>query len=234
MENQKTILITGATGSIGGGAAIALAKRGAKIVLLGRKSETLKARTNAIYTALAEARINYKDTDISTLTVDFTDMESVNNAAKEAISRFPKIDGLVLSVGQLVQKGPNILLNGHEVMFATSVFGPFLFTNLLLERLQQSNGMVLQVIAPFYNEIDWDDIESIKKHKTIVAYNRAKTCERVIVGELARRYAGKLTSVAFDPSFIIDKSDPELKKGGQKDISVLYGMCLRCFFQNDQ
>jgi hypothetical protein len=29
---------------------------------------------------------------------------------------------------------------------------------------------------------------------------------------LARRYAGRISSVAFNPSFIIDKSDPELKK----------------------
>ena len=34
MTNKQTILITGATGSIGGGAAIALAKRGARVVLL--------------------------------------------------------------------------------------------------------------------------------------------------------------------------------------------------------
>ncbi len=37
MTNKQTILITGATGSIGGGAAVALAKRGAGVVLLGRK-----------------------------------------------------------------------------------------------------------------------------------------------------------------------------------------------------
>lgn len=29
---------------------------------------------------------------------------------------------------------------------------------------------------------------------------------------MARRYAGKISSVAFNPTFIIDKSDPELKK----------------------
>ena len=35
---------------------------------------------------------------------------------------------------------------------------------------------------------------------------------RVIAAELARRYAGKISSVAFDPTFIFDKSDPELTK----------------------
>ena len=212
MSSKQTILIAGSTGNIGGGAALALAKRGARIVLLGRKLETLQAKADFIHVALSEDRIVFHDTDIATLVVDFTDMESVKHATAEAMNLFPTIDGLILSVGHLVQNGPNILPNGHELMFATSVIGPFLFTQLLLKRMQQSNGLVLQVIAPFYEEIDWDDIESTRNHKTVIAYNRAKTCERTIAGELARRYAGTISSVAFNPSFIIDKSDPELKK----------------------
>jgi len=46
MANKQRILITGATRNIGGGAALALAKRGAKVVLLGRKLETLQASVN--------------------------------------------------------------------------------------------------------------------------------------------------------------------------------------------
>jgi NAD(P)-dependent dehydrogenase (short-subunit alcohol dehydrogenase family) len=150
--------------------------------------------------------------DIAMLVVDFSDMESVRHAAAEAMNRFPMINGLILSVGALVQNGPKILPSGHEVMFATNVMGPFLFTWLLLERMQQSDGLVLHVIAPFYKEIDWDDIESIKNHKTGTAFNRTKTCNRVIAAELARRYAGKISSVAFNPTYVIDKTDPELKK----------------------
>ena len=210
--NKQTILIAGATGNIGGGAAVALAKRGAKIVLLGRKLKTLEDRAASIRATLTENRIDFKDTDIATLVVDFTDMESVKKAAGDAMNRFSTIDGLILSVGHCVQNGPNILPNGNELMFATSVIGPFLFTQLLSKKIIESGGLVLQVIAPFYEEINWDDIESIKNHKTTIAYNRAKTCERAIAGELARRYAGSISSVAFNPSFIIDKSDPELKK----------------------
>jgi NAD(P)-dependent dehydrogenase (short-subunit alcohol dehydrogenase family) len=68
------------------------------------------------------------------------------------------------------------------------------------------------VIAPFHKEIDWDDLESIKNHKTTPAYERTKTMNRMMAAELARRYAGKISSVAFNPTFIIDKNDPELDK----------------------
>ncbi len=139
MTNKQTILISGATGSIGGGAAVALAKRGARVVLLGRKLKTLEARANSIRLALSEGRIEYQDTDIATLVIDFSDMESVRLAAAEAMDRFPMIHGLVLSAVALVQNGPNILPSGHELMFATNVMGPFLFTQLLLERMEQSD-----------------------------------------------------------------------------------------------
>ena len=212
MTNKQTILIAGATGNIGGGAAVALAKRSARVVLLGRRLERLEARADSIRSALSEARIECQDTDIATLVIDFSDMDSVRLAAAEAISRFPMINGLILSVGAITQNGPNIMPSGHEMMFAMNVMGPFLFTQLLLERMQQSDGLVLHVIAPFYKEIDWDDLESIRKHKTETAYHRTKTCNRVIAAELARRYVGDISSVAFNPSFIIDKTDPELKK----------------------
>ncbi len=227
MTNRQTILITGATGSIGGGAAVALAKRCNSVVLLGRSPDKLKAKADSIRVALSEAQIDYQDADIATLVIDFSDMESVRLAAKEAMNRFPMIHGLILSAVALVQHGPNILPSGHEVMFATNVMGPFLFTQLLLERMQQSDGLVLHVIATFHKEIDWDDLESIKNHKTGDAYNRTKTMNRVIAAELARRYAGKISSVAFNPSFIIDKTDTELfRKRWPSGLSGLFWRLL--------
>jgi NAD(P)-dependent dehydrogenase (short-subunit alcohol dehydrogenase family) len=212
MTNQQTILITGATGNVGGGAAVALAKRGARVVLLGRKLDTLEARADSIRAVLSESGIKYQDSDIATLVVDFSDMESVRRSAAEALNRFPMIHGLILSAVTLVQNGPHILPNGHELMFATNVMGPFLFTQLLIERMQQSDGLVLHVIAPFHKEIDWSDLESIRDHKTEMAYHRTKTMNRMIAAEMARRYAGTISSVAFNPTFIIDKKDPELHK----------------------
>jgi len=212
MTNKQTILIAGATGNIGGGAAASLAKRGAEVVLLGRKLERLEARADSIRAALAKTQIDFQDSAITSLAIDFSDMESTRLAAQEALDRFPKIHGLILSSVALVQNGPHILPNGHELMFATNVMGPFMFTLLLLDRLEQSDGMVLHVINRTKREIDWDDLESIKNHKTSLAYERTKVLHRVIAGEMSRRYAGKVSSVAFDPSFIIDKNDPELEK----------------------
>jgi NAD(P)-dependent dehydrogenase (short-subunit alcohol dehydrogenase family) len=165
--------------------------------------------------------------------IDFSDMESVRIAAAEAMNRFPKIHGLILSAVApiaLVQNGPIILPNGHEVLFATNVMGPFLFTQLLIERMQQSDGLVLHVVAPHHKEIDWDNLESIINHKAGVAFNRTKTCNRMIAAELARRYAGRISSVAFNPSFIIDKTDPELKKRWPSGFMGLFWRLMTVLF----
>ena len=230
MSDQQTILIAGATGNVGGGAAVALAKRGARVVLLGRKLERLEARADAIRAALSEEGIVCRETGLTTLGVDFSDMEAVRRSAAEALDRFPAIDGLVLSAVALVQNGPNVLPNGHELMFATNVMGPFLFTQLLVERLQQSHGLVLHVVNPSYREIDWDDLESVRNHKTNVAYERTKTCNRAIAAELARRYAGQLSSVAFNPAFIIDRSDPDLAKRWPSGLMGLFWRLLTDLF----
>ncbi|MGI9610311.1 MAG: SDR family NAD(P)-dependent oxidoreductase [Acidimicrobiia bacterium] len=221
--DSQTVLIAGATGNVGGGAAVALARRGAHVVLLGRDPERLKARAKSIRAALSGEA---EEPTIDTLAFDLSDMESVRLAAADALERFPKIDGLILSVVTLAQDGPNILPSGHELMFATNVMGPFLFTQLLVERMQESDGLVLDVVAPFYKEIDWEDLESIEDHKAGDAYNRTKTMNRVIAGELARRYEGKISSVAFNPWFIIDKADPELHKRWPKGFTGLWWKVL--------
>lgn len=96
--------------------------------------------------------------------------------------------------------------------------------------MQQSDGLVLHVIASFSKEIDWHDLESIKNHRTMTAFNRTKTCNRVIAGELARRYAGKIASVAFDPTYVIDKSDPDLAKRWPSGLVGFFWRVMTIFF----
>jgi short-subunit dehydrogenase len=54
MTDEQTILIAGATGNVVGGAATALANRGARVVLFGRRPETLEARAESIRSSRPE------------------------------------------------------------------------------------------------------------------------------------------------------------------------------------
>ena len=62
------------------------------------------------------------------------------------------------------------------------------------------------------------------------AFDRAKTCNRVIAGALARRYAGKISSVAFDSTYVVDKSDPELDKRRPSGLTGFFWRMMTVFF----
>jgi hypothetical protein len=64
----------------------------------------------------------------------------------------------------------------------------------------------------------------------MTAFDRTKTCNRVIAGELARRYAGKISSVAFDPTYVIDKSDPELAKRWPSGLTGFFWRAMTVLF----
>ena len=220
MVHQQTVLVAGATGNVGGATAAALANRGVHVVMLGRDPAKLSRRAESI-----RADQSTSGTDgsaVETMTVDFSDMDSVREAAAEVVDRYPVIDALVLSVVALVQGGPNVLPNGHELMFATNILGPFLFNQLLLDRLKESGALVVHVVAPFHEDIDWDDLESMENHKTGVAYNRTKTMSRMIAAEAARRSGGNPSSIAFNPPFVIDKTDPAMKEKWPKGFMGLF------------
>lgn len=202
---RPTILVTGATGTIGGAAALALAERGARVVLLGRDADTLHAKAESIRTVAGDVEVEWER-------IDFADLESVRTAAESLRDRFETLDGLVLSVGVFKQGGPHLLPDGHELMFATNVLGPFLFTRLLLDVLERSHGTVVHVIATFRATLDWEDLESLRRHRAMKAFDRTKLCNRLFAGELARRYEGRVTSIAFDPTFVSDPSDDALKQ----------------------
>lgn len=217
--SDATMLIAGATGNIGFAAAVALARRGARVVLLGRNPDKLAARVERLVAEASAAETSVDPSKVETLVIDFADLASVRGASLEALERFAHIDALVLSVGVFLQGGPTLLPSGHEVMFATNVLGPFAFTELLRDRLESSSALVVHVIAPFDKALDWSDLESRAHHKPMRAFNRTKTCNRLIAAELARRSAGKLASVAFDPAYVIDKADPDLASRWPKGIT---------------
>ncbi len=228
--SDATVLVAGASGNIGFAAALALAERGARVVLLGRRRERLEARVTRL---LAEASIKGAIVDpetVETLVVDFADLSSVRRAALEARERYARLDALVLSVGVFLQEGPALSPDGHEVMFATNVLGPFALTELLRERLESSNAIVVHVIAPFNEAIDWDDVESMSHHTPMRAFNRTKTCNRIVAAELARRSTGRVASVAFDPTYVIDKTDPDLAARWPRGLTGVFWRALTVLF----
>jgi NAD(P)-dependent dehydrogenase (short-subunit alcohol dehydrogenase family) len=86
----KTIVITGATGVLGGLTAHTFAQRGDSLVLLGQDQEKLDSLARDL---------NLPETRLLTLTADLRDGDSVRSAAEAVSAKFGRADALIHLVG---------------------------------------------------------------------------------------------------------------------------------------
>jgi NAD(P)-dependent dehydrogenase (short-subunit alcohol dehydrogenase family) len=126
----RTILVTGATGGIGLEASVALARRGARVVMVGRDPE----RTAAVRDRVA-ARSG--SVDVSHLLCDFSSQAAIRALAAGFLSRYDRLDVLVNNAGG-VHRRRRLTPDGIETTFAVNHLGYFLLTHLLTDRLVRS------------------------------------------------------------------------------------------------
>jgi NAD(P)-dependent dehydrogenase (short-subunit alcohol dehydrogenase family) len=173
---HPAVVVTGATGAIGSATAAALARRGARVVLMARPSERLDA--------LAE-RLGGADNRITQVPVDLASLKSVRSAARELNRAGGRIDALLnvaaVFMGQY-QKTPD----GFEQMLATNFFGPFLLTNLLRDRLL-GGGRVITVTAPSTTRVHMERLFSRKDFDPMHTFGATKALDLMFTFELARR-----------------------------------------------
>lgn len=131
----KVILTTGVSPT-GLGAAFcqAIAKASPKLLILAGRSparveETAKAITS-----------QYPNVAVRALTLDLANLAQVREAAKQmnAWTDVDRIDVLVNNAGIMAK--PFELIDGVESQFLTNHLGPFLFTNLIMDKILKSDS----------------------------------------------------------------------------------------------
>ena len=182
----KTVVITGATSGIGLEAAVALARMGAQVILVGRNA----ARTAA---ALARVREAAGSVPADSLLCDFSSQASIRKLAGELRGRCERIDVLINNVGG-VSRERTLTTDGVETTFAVNHLGYFLLTNLLLDLLIKSAPariVNLASVAHYRGTMDLDDPGFGRGGYQIMrAYSRSKLANVLFTRELARRLAG--------------------------------------------
>jgi NAD(P)-dependent dehydrogenase (short-subunit alcohol dehydrogenase family) len=173
---HPTVVVTGATGAVGSATAAALARRGARVVLMARPSERLDA--------LVE-RLGGAENRISHVPVDLASMRSVRSAARELSRGGGRIDAL-LNVAAVYAPTYKKTQDGFEQMLATNYFGPFLLTNMLRDRLL-GGGRVLTVTAPSTTRVDMERLFSKKDFDAMHTFGATKALDLMFTLELARR-----------------------------------------------
>jgi retinol dehydrogenase-12 len=172
---NPVIVITGATGAIGSATAALLARRGARLMLLGRQSDRLDTLV---------ARLD-RDNRVSSVGIDLSSLASVRLAARQIARTVPHVDALV-NVAAIYTSVYEESADGFELMLATNHLGPFLLTNLLRDRLA-GDGRVITVSAPSSTHVDLDRLLSRDQFRALRTFGATKAANLMFTFELARR-----------------------------------------------
>lgn len=186
----KVCLVTGANAGIGFEVAKGLARQGAKVVLLCRNPERAQAACEKISTEVPGALLE-------TQTIDLSSMQSVREASAEILSKIPRIDVLVNNAAVVNLKRQESV-DGYELMFATNHLGPFLLTNLLLDRIKESAPARIVFVGSDGHKlarIDFDDLHSLKTYSVLKTYGKAKSGNNLMMLELVDRLEGSGVTV---------------------------------------
>jgi NAD(P)-dependent dehydrogenase (short-subunit alcohol dehydrogenase family) len=141
--------------------------------------------------ALQEIRRLAPNPNIHLELCDLSILSSVRNLSEILKSKHEKIDVLINNASVYKRKR-TITVDGFEEMFAANHLGPFLLTNLLLERLQaavQAHGSarILNITAPSNVPLNFDDLQGERGFNSLNAFGATKMANLLFTFELARR-----------------------------------------------
>ncbi|XP_005803900.1 retinol dehydrogenase 14-like [Xiphophorus maculatus] len=191
----KTVLITGGNSGIGKETAVALATRGARVIIACRDPEKAEE-------AVREIKLQSRSFNVFHMELDLASLRSVRDFCKKFLQKEKSLHILVNNAGM-----PGILDwtdDGFSMCFGVNHLGHFLLTNLLLPRLKEcapSRVITLTCSSYKYQNLDFQDLNY--NLLPFFTYCRSKLANIYFSQELARITEGKgVTSCAVHPGFV--------------------------------
>jgi len=183
----KTVIITGGNSGIGLETAVALARAGATTLITARDEGRGAA-------AVTDIRSRSGNSEVGLVVFDLASLASVREGAADIKDRCPRIDVLVNNAG-LVLTERQETVDGFETTFAVNHLGPFLLTELLLDRIKDSvPARIVNVSSTAHSTarrgLDFDDLQSKGGYRGMQVYGSSKLANIYFTTELARRLAG--------------------------------------------
>lgn len=178
----KIIVFTGGTDGIGRVAVKMLYEMGARVVLLGRN----KTKGEAV---ISELTVTEGNGAASFEICDLASMKSVKDCANRILAEYSNIDVLVNNAGINMTR-PTFTEDGFESNWAINYLGPYLLTNLLLERIKKSSPsriINLTTNTEFIENIDVEEIQNKPDFNTSNTYTEAKLSMNMFSIELAEK-----------------------------------------------
>src|ERR1700710_358041 len=141
--NKPVVLITGALTGIGRAAAIAFARKGAKVVVAGRRDETGKELVKELRSFGSEAEF---------INADVRKDDDVRALVNETVARFGRLDVAVNNAGTEGQVGPitDQTAESYAATFDTNVLGVILSIKHEVRVMQgQGSGSIINISSTY-------------------------------------------------------------------------------------
>ena len=193
----QTVFITGATRGIGLATAVGLAGLGAQIAMVGRDRARTEVAAQQVRAAGGPA--------VHTFLADLSSQADVRRLADEALERLPRIDVLINNAGGFWNTR-RVTADGLEHTLAVNHLAPFLLTNLLLPRLQNSAPARVVIVASNaqrLGRIAFEDLQGEHSYSGARAYNQSKLANVMFAYALARQLSPDVvTANAVHPGWV--------------------------------
>uniref|UniRef100_G3N8W5 Si:dkey-174n20.1 n=1 Tax=Gasterosteus aculeatus aculeatus TaxID=481459 RepID=G3N8W5_GASAC len=208
----KTVVITGGNSGIGKESAVALAARGARVVVACRDPDKAEE-------AVREIKVRSRSLNVLHMELDLANLRSVRGFCKNFLQREKRLDILINNAAM-----PGVLDwtdDSFSMCFGVNHLGHFLLTNLLLPRLKEcapSRVVTLTCSTYKYQKLNFQDLNY--NLLPFFTYCRSKLANVYFSQEVARVTEGKgVTSYAVHPGLV--------QSGWTCHYSVLFRMLMQ-------
>jgi NAD(P)-dependent dehydrogenase (short-subunit alcohol dehydrogenase family) len=184
-DRPVDVVVTGASSGLGEATAQGLARLGARVHMVGR-------RTDRLATAAARIRSSVPDADLVLREADIADLGAARRFVEAVAADVDALHALIHCAG-IMPPRRTFTADGNELAFATHILGPFLTTVQLRPLLAaEADGRVVFVSSGgMYSAALSDDWDSgIGEYSGVRAYARTKrmqvTLAELLAAELDR------------------------------------------------
>jgi NAD(P)-dependent dehydrogenase (short-subunit alcohol dehydrogenase family) len=178
----KTAIVTG-YGGIGYESALALAKKGASVILAGRNKDKGKAAIERISAIAPEANARFEQLDLA-------DLSSIEACGKRLCSQLDSLDILINNAGVMTPPERRLTKDGFELQFGTNYLGHFAFTAHLMPLLKRASQPHVVCVSSFADKsgiLQFEDLQFEKRYDANAAYAQSKLACLMFSLELNRR-----------------------------------------------
>ncbi|MEV4655201.1 SDR family NAD(P)-dependent oxidoreductase [Micromonospora sp. NPDC049301] len=191
LTGRRLVVVTGASSGIGLAAAVDLACRGDRVVLVGRDPARLQAAAERVRETSGERPELFR--------ADFAVLDDVRRLAERLRDAYDRIDLLANNAGAIALQ-PLTTVDGFELSIQANHLAPFLLTNLLADRI----GRIVVTASGAHRSgvLDPSDLNRpLNRYRPMVAYGTSKQANILFTAEAARRWPD-IPAHSFHPGIV--------------------------------